>query len=81
MVKQQIELPLGKTTLAGQTKVLFQALIHLNNQLVDPVVLSARLGTPAETHNIINVWKLQGTVTASTLTVDQHAMLLKTPHP
>lgn len=41
----------------------------------------ARPRIPAEAPSIINVWKLQSTANALTLTVDQYAGLLRTPSP
>lgn len=65
----------------GCSKVLSQVLIHLNDQPVRPVAPNARLGTPThvETANTTKVWKSWETV--PTLTMDQHAMLLRTLSP
>ena len=52
MLKQQIKLLTGKTTLSRCTNVLSQALMHLNDQTYAPYV---RLGTPAKAPNTIKV--------------------------
>lgn len=49
-----------------------------------PFTPYARLGTLAEAHSTIKVWKTQRTGIASVLIMDQHTMLLRTPkchHP
>lgn len=51
-LKQQIKLLTGKTPLIWWTKVLSQAVIHLNDQPIWPI---ARLVTPAERPSTVNV--------------------------
>ena len=75
---QQTKVLTGKTTLARQTKVLSQVLIHLNDQSVGPVTPHAKRGTPAETSNPV---QSQERATALTFTMNQCAVLLKTPSP
>lgn len=58
-MKQQIKLLIGKTTLAGYTKVLSQALIHLNNQPVGPIFLYTKLGTAMETLDVVKIKKIK----------------------
>lgn len=57
ILKQQIKSLTGKTTSAGWTKILFQALTHLNDQPVGPVAPDARPGTPAKVPNTVKLWK------------------------
>lgn len=52
MLKQQINLLTGKTTLAWYTEVLSQTLLHLNDPSAGSLAPYARLGTPSETPNI-----------------------------
>lgn len=76
-LRQQIKLLTRKTTLARQTEVLSQVLIHLNDQLVDPVSPYDRQGTPAKAPNTVKVWKLWETAIPLILTMDLHIMLLR----
>lgn len=76
--KQQTKVLTGKTTLARETKVLSQVLIHLNDQSVGPVTPHAKRRTLAKTPNIV---KSQGRATALIFTMNQCAVLLKTPRP
>lgn len=79
ILKQEIKLT-GKTTLARRTKVVFQALIHLNDQaVVGPIAPYSRLETRVVTPNIVKLWKSLETAIAPTLTVDQCVVLLRTP--
>ena len=48
IVNQQIKLLIGKTALVWWSKVLSQALIHLNDQLIGPIAPYARLGILAK---------------------------------
>ena len=66
ILKQQIKLLTGKATSVGWSKILFQALIHLNGQPVGPIALYARPGTPAKVPDTIKLWKSWETDTAST---------------
>ena len=53
----------------------------MNDQPVGPVAAYARLGTPAEKSHTVKVWKSPETAIALTLTMDQRAVLLRTPSP
>ena len=53
----------------------------MNDQPVWPVVPYARLGISAKAPNTVEVWKWQEKAIAPTLTMDQPAMLLRTPGP
>lgn len=55
ILKPQMKLLTGKSTLAEWTKVLSQALIHLNVQSVGPLTPSARLGATAETPSTLKI--------------------------
>ena len=55
ILKQQIKLLTSKITLGGWTKVLSQALMHLNDQPVGPIAPYARLGSPAKAPNTTKV--------------------------
>lgn len=55
IVKHQVKLLTGKTTLAGWPKVLPQDFIHLSDQPESPIALYATLGTPAEVPSAIKV--------------------------
>ena len=81
ILKHQIKLLTGKTILAGWTIVLSQGLRHWNDQPVEAIAPYARLRIPAETPNTIKVWKSRETVMILTLTMDQCAVLLRTPSP
>lgn len=78
--KQKIKLLTAeKTTVAGWTNVLSQALTHLNNHPIRPLAPYARLRTRAKTPSAVKVRKSWKTAIALTLTVNQCAMLLRTP--
>lgn len=83
ILKQQIKLPIGKTALAGWTKVLPRALIHLNDLNDQPVGHDdpdARLGTPAEIPHVVKAKYWWDTDTALPLTLHQSALLLSPHH-
>lgn len=83
ILMQQIKLPIGKTTLAGWSKVLPRALIHLNNlndQPVGPDDPDARLGTSAEIPHVVKAREWQDTAIALPLTLHQSALLLSLHH-
>lgn len=52
--------------------------IHLNDQLVEPIVPYATLGTPVEAPNAIKERKSQETAIALTPIVNQRVVLLRT---
>ena len=80
ILKQQIKLPTGKTTLVWWTQVLSQALIHLNGQLVGPVCYpTQQTGDPDETPSIIKVWKAHEAAIAPTFMEDRCAVPPRTP--
>lgn len=81
ILKQQIKLLTGKTTLVRWIKVLTQALIHLDDQPVGPIAPYARLGSPVETPNTLKLRESWRITITSTLTVDQCAVLLRTLSP
>ena len=58
--RQYIKLLSNKITLAGWTKILSQALRHLNDQSVGPVALYACLGIPAKAPSTVKLWKWRG---------------------
>lgn len=83
ILKQRIKLPIGKTTLAGWTKVLPRALTHLNDlndQQVGPDDPDARLGTPAEILHVVKAREWQDTAIALPLTLHQSALVLSSHH-
>lgn len=55
ILKPQMKLLTGKSTLAEWTKILSQALIHLNVQSIGPVTPSVRLGATAETPSTLKI--------------------------
>ena len=74
ILKQQIKLLTGKTSLTGCTEILFQALIHLHDQTVGLDAPYLRLGKPAETPNALKVWKLWEKAIAPNVIMDQSTM-------
>ena len=79
--RQHIKLLSNKITLAEWTKILSQALRHLNDQPVGPVALYAHLGIPAKAPSTVKLWKWWEKTIAQALAVDQPIMLLRTPSP
>ena len=65
ILKQQIKLLTGKTTSARKTKIMSQALIHLNAQPAGPAAPYSRLRSPAEAPNTLKIWKSWETDTGS----------------
>lgn len=79
VLKQQIRRLISETTLVEWTEVLAQALIfkiHLNKPGLLP-----DWGSPLKHPIPLKVWKSWELAIAPTLTVDQHAMLLRTLSP
>lgn len=79
--RQHITLLSNKITLAEWTKILSQALRHLNDQPVGPVALYACLGILAKAPSTVKLWKWWEKTIAQALAVDQPVMLLRTPSP
>lgn len=66
--------------MVGWIKVLFQALIYLNNKLVGLIALHARLRTPSEVRSAM-MWKSWEISADLILTMDHCAMLRENAKP